>query len=213
MTTKLSNMAKSNLFIIQSASHSQSAGLWQSVMVHQPETVSHRDVASIRFASGRWFVMKVKVVRKHTWDIFATIFRLTHRWVLWLLFLFPIHNKDPIQNFQRYFSNPLHPIQHSHQISLEPVFTRPDWFILALWQQGSKHREHNVNDLPAANGPCCDETMKILTDFLHTSHCSYFRPTNFSLSPFISAQPWPGILNEHVTKRLGTCSLRNVFTY
>lgn len=150
-------------------------------MVHQPQTVSHRDVASIRFASGRWFVMKVKVVRNDTRDILPQYSdsrtqrnRQNRGGYCGYYFFFPIHNKDPTQNFQRYFSKPLHPIQHSQQISLEPVFTRPDWFILALWQQGSK---------------CCDETVKILTDFLHTSHCSYFRLTNFSLCPFISAQP------------------------
>lgn len=62
----------------------------------------------------------------------------------------------------------------------------------------------NVNDLPAANGPCCNETGKILTDSLHTSYCSHFRHTDFSLSPFISPKPWPGIMNAAVTRRCET---------
>lgn len=80
------------------------------------------------------------------------------------------------------------------------VFT--SGLIGSYWHGGSRALNtvgRNANDLPGANGPCCNETGKILTDYLHTSHCSHFRHTNFSLSPFISPWPWPGIMNEAVT--------------
>lgn len=163
---------------------------------------------SITFASGRWFVMK-ECEEKHL-RYFATTFQLTHtgkyanhtqsfctKWrrVLWLFFLFRIHNATKVQFiFSRDLSAiPLHPIQNAHQISLEPVcsvFT--SGLIGSYWRCGSRALNivsRNVNGLPAANGPCCNETEKILTDSLHTSHCSNFRRTDFSLSPFISSQP------------------------
>lgn len=59
----------------------------------------------------------------------------------------------------------------------------------------------NANKLPAANGPCCNEIGKILTDSPHTSYCSNFRHNDFALSPFISPRPWQGITNEPVTEK------------
>lgn len=64
------------------------------------------------------------------------------RWVLWLLFLFPAHNTTQVH--LTFFPEFFQPILNAHQISLAAefcVYKRSDWFILALWQRGSKHRD------------------------------------------------------------------------
>lgn len=69
------------------------------------------------------------------------------------------HNKRSGSYFRDLSEVHLHPLQDSHQISLAPVFT--SGLIGSYWRGGSRALNivsRDVDDLPAANGPCCNET-------------------------------------------------------
>lgn len=154
----LSTVTKSNVLIIQSVFHSQSA---VSVVVHQPQPLSHRGVMSI--ASGKWFVMKIKGARKNILFMYFYILDIlpqlsdSHiqrnkqirlkwlcpqwRWALWLLFLFTRHNTTKVHwIFSRDISaTSQYKMPIKFHYSPCSVFTSS--LIGSYWQQGSKHHE------------------------------------------------------------------------